>query len=288
MASLPRAVLASQNVLPDFEYRSPEQDVRLDFIHRRTEDADIYFVRNMKPDASSAQVTFRTADRAPELWHSDTGVIEQQSSYRAGADGRTTLPLSLEPYGSIFVVFRHPVKEHLPESTAKRTLEQQPIEGSWTIHFPTGWGAPAEAVFPHLQSWTESTDPGVRYFSGTARYTKTIDIAARLLTPGEQLYLDLGEVKELAQVTLNGHDLGILWKKPFEVEIGSAAKPGENKLEIAIVNLWPNRLIGDQQLPPEKRFTHTNILKFRKDSPLLPSGLIGPVRLITISQVHLK
>jgi hypothetical protein len=108
-----------------------------------------------------------------------------------------------------------------------------------------------------------------------------------MLRPGQQLYLDLGEVREIAQVRLNGQSLGCLWKKPFQIALNSSAKPGSNQLEVEITNFWPNRLIGDQQLPPEKRFTRTNITKFRADSPLLPSGLLGPVSIRVARQVKL-
>ena len=142
--------------------------------------------------------------------------------------------------------------------------------------FWTGW-----------RSWTESADPGIRYYSGTAKYSRQIVIPGSMLRPGQQLYLDLGEVREIAQVRLNGQSLGLLWKKPFQVALTASAKPGSNQLEIEITNFWPNRLIGDQQLPPEKRFTRTNITKFRADSPLLPSGLLGPVSMRVARRVKL-
>ena len=139
--------------------------------------------------------------------------------------------------------------------------------------FTPGWGAPASATFRRLESWSLNSDPGIRYYSGTATYRTRFLLDSK----GSNITLDLGEVREIAQVKLNGKDLGILWKKPFQVALGSAAKRGWNDLEVAVTNLWPNRLIGDQQLPPEQRRTHTNITKFRADSPLMPSGLLGPV-----------
>jgi hypothetical protein len=146
------------------------------------------------------------------------------------------------------------------------------VTGPWQVKFTPGWGAPAETTFDVLRSWTEHADPGIRYYSGTARYSTTVNLAA-----GRDYTLDLGEVREIAEVWLNGQPLGVLWKKPFAVALGGAAKAGANRLDIEVVNLWPNRLIGDQQLPPEKRLTSTNITKFTADSPLMPSGLLGPV-----------
>ena len=117
----------------------------------------------------------------------------------------------------------------------------------------------------------------MKYFSGTATYTREIDVPADWLAPGRSEALDLGRVREFAEVRLNGHDLGILWKPPLAVDITRAARPGRNLLEVRVTNLWPNRLIGDQLLPEAQRLTRTNVRKFTADSPLLPSGLLGPV-----------
>ena len=182
---------------------------------------------------------------------------------------------------------------------------QAPLEiaGPWQLTFPPNWGAPTSVTFNKLMSWTDSTDDGVKYFSGTATYTKEIDIQATDLRTNQLLWLDLGRVKNIAEVSLNGKPLGILWKPPFRVDITKLARPGKNKLEVKITNLWPNRLIGDEQLPddrewvgkrlrawpqwvldgkpsPTGRFTFTTWHHWTKDDALLESGLIGPVRLV--------
>ncbi len=177
------------------------------------------------------------------------------------------------------------------------------ISGAWTLTFPPNWGAPASVTFNKLMSWTDSTDSGVKYFSGTATYTKEFEIQSSDLRTNQSLWLDLGRVKNLAEVWVNGKPLGILWKPPFRVDITDAAHVGKNKLEIKITNLWPNRLIGDEQLPddrqwngkrlrewpqwvlegkpsPTGRFTFTTWHHWTKDDALLESGLIGPVRLV--------
>ena len=262
-----RALLAARSVLPDFE--GPQGT---DYVHRRAGATEIYFVRNAKPETLSAEFTLRVKGKAPELWHPDSGRIDAGPAYQPTADGRTRLPLTLEPNGSVFVVFRRPGtgrKAGPPPGTAGAPI---PVNGPWTVSFTPGWGAPAQATFDKLLSWSDHPDPGIRYYSGTARYTARVDLPA-----GRDWTLDLGEVREIAEVWLNGQPLGILWKKPFTVQLGPAARAGSNQLEIEVVNLWPNRLIGDQQLPPEKRFTHTNIAKFTATSPLMPSGLLGPV-----------
>ena len=185
------------------------------------------------------------------------------------------------------------------------------ISGPWELHFPPNWGAPEKILLAQLASWTENEDAGVRYFSGSATYLKEIEIPAEMLE--KPLYLDLGEVKNLAEVRLNGKDLGVLWKPPFRVEVTDAIRAGKNRLEIRVTNLWPNRLIGDEQLPddhewkvkelrtwpdwlltgkpsPMGRFTFTTWHHWTKDSPLLPSGLLGPVtiRAVEILPIQLQ
>ena len=178
-----------------------------------------------------------------------------------------------------------------------------PLDGAWTLRFPPNLGAPPSVQLPTLASWTENADAGVRYFSGTATYGKDIDVPARLVGPGKNLYLDLGQVKNIAQVRLNGVDLGILWKPPYRANLTNAVHAGANHLEVEITNLWPNRLIGDLQLPddadwdgdhlrswpqwvlddkpsPTGHIAFTTWRHWKKDDPLLPSGLLGPVRLV--------
>ena len=129
----------------------------------------------------------------------------------------------------------------------------QEISGAWNLSFPPNWGAPPSVTLDKLISWTDHTNDGVRYFSGTATYEKDIEIPADRLTAGRELWLDLGAVKNFAEVSLNGQDFGVLWKPPFRVNVTAAAKPGVNKLVVKVTNLWPNRLIGDEQLPPDRR-----------------------------------
>ncbi|MBA7513840.1 hypothetical protein ES705_05858 [subsurface metagenome] len=161
----------------------------------------------------------------------------------------------------------------------------QKIEGPWELNFPVGWGAPEQIIFDKLLSWTESENNSIKYFSGTATYRKQFDLADEAIE-GMRLYLDLGNVQELAEVKLNGESSGIIWIAPFRIDITELVKVGTNKLELEVVNLWPNRLIGDQFLPEEKRYTRTNIRKFLRNSPLRISGLLGPVRIIFSKRVR--
>jgi hypothetical protein len=178
------------------------------------------------------------------------------------------------------------------------------VAGPWQVTFPPGWGAPARITLDSLVSWSEHPDPGVRSFSGTASYTRTLSVPADWLGPGKGLELDLGQVQVMARVTLNGRDLGILWKPPYRLDVTPAARPGENALEVKVVNLWINRLIGDELLPedsernpngtlkawpgwlqdgqpsPTGRHTFTTWRLWKKGDAPVPSGLIGPVRLM--------
>ena len=166
------------------------------------------------------------------------------------------------------------------EIVVDRVPADQVIDGPWKLAFPPNLGAPPEVTMPSLTDWTESSDPGVRYFSGTATYTKNFTLPQ--LPPADKaaVFLNLGEVREVATVTVNGKNAGILWKQPYRVEVGPFLKSGENHLEIAVTNLWNNRIVGDFRLKPEHPVTRTNVKsKFSAKSPLLPSGLVGPVKL---------
>jgi hypothetical protein len=193
--------------------------------------------------------------------------------------------LPFDPLGSAFVIFRRATETTRAAPLAKANGSAMPapltIPGPWELSFPAASGAPASTTFAKLISWTKHPEPGVKYFSGTATYHKEIDIPASHLRSDVTLHLDLGQVREIAEVRLNGIDLGILWKPPFRVDITRAAKPGKNQLEVRITNLWPNRLIGDQLLPEAQRIARTPDTSFKKESPLLDSGLLGPVTIKT-------
>ncbi len=153
------------------------------------------------------------------------------------------------------------------------------VTGPWALIFQPDRGAPAQVTMETLTPWNENSDPGIKYFSGTAIYSNKINVPAEWLNEGKQLWLDLGNVKNLAEILINGESLGIVWKTPFRVNVTEALKEGENTLEIKVVNLWVNRLIGDQQPGIEKKYTYTTMPFYRANSPLQPSGLLGPVKI---------
>ena len=229
---------------------------------------------------TTAAVAFRTGGKQPELWDAVTGSIRELPDWRE-ENGRTVVPLTLAPRASCFVVFR--TKAEAGRSTeAKNFPELKPLAelaDPWTVSFDPKWGGPESVVFEKLEDWTRRPEEGIRYYSGTATYRQTFDLPQTSRRPNTRVYLDLGRVQNLAAVRLNGKDLGVVWTAPWRVEITDAVKPTGNRLEIDVVNLWRNRLIGDAALPPEKRLTRTNVRKLKKDSPLLESGLLGPVTL---------
>ena len=160
------------------------------------------------------------------------------------------------------------------------------LSGPWQVTFDPKWGGPEKAVtFKDLSDWTDQPDPGIKYYSGTAVYRKTIDLPLSAFCPPTSLFLDLGAVRELAEVSVNGKPCGIVWSPPFRVDIMEAVKPGTNEVEIRAVNFWYNRVAGDRELPAEKRLTRTNIKKLQNPgSPLMPSGLLGPVTVLRASE----
>ena len=282
-----------------------------DWIHRRDGATDIYFVSNQKAVAASADVAFRVTGRQPELWDAVTGTKRPLPTFRQ-SKGRTLVPMRFEPRQSFFVVFSQPidVSETQPaekKPPRKRNFPQPAkvveIAGPWDVSFDPKWGGPKKASFATLDDWIKRPEKGIRYYSGTAIYRKSFDLAegnAGEKAAGAKLYLNLGAVKNVATVKLNGHDLGVVWTAPWRVDITKTVKDRDNSLEIAVANLWPNRLIGDAHLPPAKRFTKTNVKIYsglppdflppggckaceerqktkNLDKSLLPSGLLGPV-----------
>jgi len=178
-------------------------------------------------------------------------------------------------------------------SQSRLTIDTVPametVQGSWQVSFQPSRGAPeGNVTFDELISWTDRPEDGIRHFSGTASYVKTITLDAQRLEKGRRVYLDLGEVKYLAEVLVNGEDLGVLWKAPYRVDITDAAKVGDNKVEIKLINLWKNRLIGDSKLPKEEKYTWSFYYFYKPDSPLMESGLIGPVRVLSSESLTLS
>lgn len=272
--------LKAQGLLPDFE--GP-----FEYTHRRDGAMDIYFVAG----SGTAECVFRVQGKQPELWNPMNGQIDREVGWEQTADGRTKLTLALPQHGSVFVIFRQPGQ---PQPVAKPAAPAplMALEGAWQVSFQPGRGAPEQAVFEKLIAWNQHPDAGIQYFSGTATYRREFELTAE--QAAKRVQLQLGTVKCVAQVRLNGKDLGIAWTDPWSLDLTGALQPGRNELEIEVTNTWMNRLIGDAGLPPEKRITQSNLsleagkrtLKafqgYASEDPLMPSGLLGPVRLETL------
>ncbi len=348
-----KTVLEEMKVKPDLEFTSAGKNTELDYIHRTGEGMDIYFVVNRfgrkgindftyrylttLPDRyEQVECKFRITGMVPELWDPLTGETKQVLTYRE-ENGQTIIPLSFEPEGSRFIIFRkanaspHIVqiekdgKSFFPNNEfngivtppieifqtdgkmtstifepGKYTLTWSNnktsqidltapnasllLSGKWEINFDTSWGGPAHKEIDSLKSWTQFEEQGIKYYSGTAVYKKTFSVAPGNLT-GTKAILDLGNVLDMASVKINGNQLPVKWSVPFQFDITNYVKPGNNQLEVQVVNLWANRLIGDSKLPLDKRFTKTNIVKFDEpdsENLLRVSGLLGPVQLMFI------
>ena len=270
-------VFNSLKVAADFDYSKPESDANLLFVHRKLADGDIYFVDNRNDREETVDANFRVIGKAPELWRAETGKSEPVS-YKI-ADGRTTVPLHLEPWGTVFVVFRKSTGETSRSLPKVAETKIASVDGPWKVSFEPDRGAPPSITLDTLASWSDNSDAGVKYFSGIGTYTKTIQAPADWFKKGAHLWIDLGNVKNLAEVTVNGKDLGIVWHTPYRVDATSALKPGANEVTIKVINAWVNRLIGDQQ-PNATKYTFADVKPYKADSPLLPSGLLGPVAVV--------
>lgn len=299
-----KTVFGADNLLPDFEGEN------LMWIHRRAEGSDIYFVANTKPEKMQRTCIFRAKGKVVEFWDPETGEI-----YKAEAtqrkDGRTQVYIPFEPSQSWFIVFKDQSSLQVSSGNPFAKWEEvTEISGAWDLEFDSEWGPEEKQQFAGLKSWSESSDDRVKYYSGTVKYHKTFELSESTFSAlrkdkSGQISLDLGRVEVMARVTLNGQECGIVWKPPYRVKIGEALKSGTNTLEIEVVNTWVNRMIGDEQLPldaewqdwetlvdwpewflrgeesPKGRYTFTTGRHYRKESQLMPSGLLGPVRIMS-------
>jgi hypothetical protein len=320
-----RDVLKGMGLGPDFSVESPTEH-QLDFIHRRTESEELYFVVNSADEPVDAVCSFRVKEgMVPSLWNPEDGTVTRCLVYRREGSA-VRVPLKLAQVSSVFVVFRpEEGNDHVVDlgrrghaspalidsdfevlalgptgarirarrggvlglttaegRSASVEIPNPPDDieaaGFWTLEFPEGHGAPASLELAELQSWTDLESLGARTFSGTARYATTMEVPATYLDGRNALELDLGRVAEVAEVSVNGTSIGILWKPPYNADVTGLLRPGANHLEVKVTNLWHNRIVGDLRFPEAGVFARTNLKhKFSADMDLLPSGLLGPV-----------
>ncbi len=274
------SVLKALNIAPDFDYTKHDNNQQIRFLHRKLEDGDLYFLNNRGDHDITVDGSFRVAGKAPELWYSESGRISP-ASYKI-VNGRTIVPLHFEPWGTVFVVFR---------KTTQRTSHIYPlavetqiatVEGPWNVAFQAGRGAPATSTFDKLIPWNESNDQGIKYFSGEGTYTKRFEAASEWFGKGAKLWIDIGDVKNLASVSVNGQELGTIWHAPYRVDATPALKPGTNEISVKVINAWVNRLVGDAQPGVTTKYTFTTWQYYSAKSPVLASGLIGPVTVVKV------
>lgn len=295
----------------DFAAESADHGLNVQSIHRRDGAADVYFVANLAWTNGAANCAFAITGKQPELWNPNTGELRELPEYRF-APGKTIIPLQFAATESCFIVFRTPVSSSRNFGGANNfpaMKELGEISGAWTVKFDSKSGGPEKPVkLSKFDDWSQRSEPGIKYYSGTAVYETAFDLPAG---NAPKFYLDLGTVHDIASVSLNGHDLGVVWTAPWRVDITAAVKPKGNHLAIKVTNCWANRQIGDEQQPadcefgegdrgyggplkvfPEwlvkgqprpspGRFTFAMWNYFNRNSPLLPSGLLGPVTLIS-------
>jgi len=304
-------------VLPtaeDFKATEITDSITIKNIHRKKEDTDIYFVANTARSKGSATCIFNVSGMQPELWDPVTKEIYKLPQFE-NSNGKTSLLLNFDKAQSFFIVFRAKVIKPLTAAIKNNFRLQKSLltlTGSWQVQFDNAWGGPAKPVtFTSLEDWTKNAATGIKYYSGTSVYKKSFDIPSGKLATGKPLYLDLGIVKCIAKVALNGKDLAVLWTAPWQIKIPTGLlKNKNNQLIIEVTNVWANRLIGDEQEPADcewipgyisggwslkefpgwflkkqprlskGRYCFTTWNYFTKESPLVTSGLLGPVRLM--------
>jgi hypothetical protein len=268
------SVLKLKSIGPDVEY-DRLLDSEINWIHRKSGDTDIYFIVNSSDKQIDIRMSFRVTGREAEIWDPADGSIIKSAYTTSGR--RTVVPLNLPERQSAFIIFRGKTGVMSAENpiipSPAMTTE---LTGPWVIKFPPELGAPGELTLDSLKSWTLNSDAGVKFFSGTAVYTKTFDAQKYFIQQGTRFVLDLGRVGDIAEVKVNGLPAGLLWKPPYTTDITRMLIRGNNTIEIKVTNEWTNRIAGD-------RVTGTKVLNsslFVRPGTLSESGLIGPVKIL--------
>ena len=312
----PEELLGALNIEKDLALNQPHNPANIVWIHRKTELEDIYFVANQDKKSLKLSISFCVTGKTPKIWNPETGEIISEIKWKQ-ENGRTIVDIPFNSLASWFVVFKKASNKHSDFKKVEaivKPFSTIDLSKDWLLDFHGVQQTPSIFQLTNLSSWTEQVNKQIKYFSGTATYTKIISISASQLGQANKMLLDLGEVHDFADVFINGKEIANLWKSPFLVDMGSFLKVGENQLKIHVTNLWANRMIGDEQEPsdmewtnesfssdstyrgrelvkypdwflhgkqrPSKgRYTFSTWNYYRKKDVLLTSGLIGPVSL---------
>jgi len=297
------SILREMGIPKDFA-----SDGSVRYTHKSLSSGEIYFVSNKTSATLNTNCSFRVSEGTPELWNPMTGETRELPDFEI-KKGQIQIPLQFEAYESFFIVFNHDKKVKPVNSTGLKNFAQPEVlfevNNPWKLSFDPKWGGPENVVFDKLVDWTTRPEDGIKYYSGIASYHNTFKLSENSAADKKSdIYLDLGEVNNLARVWINGKDMGVVWTAPFRIKITDAVVSGENKIDIEVANLWPNRLIGDEKKPDDGikdgqwpewlqngtprtsgRFTFTTFKHYNKDSKLLKSGLIGPVKILTVKNM---
>jgi len=273
-------ILIAANVKPDLLYAGNSATTFIDYIHRKENDDDIYFIANRNKRQEIVTCTFR-ANGTPEIWDPVTGEKFRPENCKI-TNEQTSVNIDFDAFQSWFVIFSKTSNTKKLKQLYKPAalIKKMKIEGPWLVSFNEKWGGPRQVQFNALEDWTTRHEQGIKYYSGTAVYKKQFDLDFPKDSRSE-FFIDLGLVKEIASVKLNGKNLGIVWTAPWRIECSRFLKEKQNELEIEVDNLWVNRLLLDAKLPPAERLTRTNI-SIPKDYTLMPSGLLGPVKILQV------
>lgn len=253
------------------------------YTHRTTKEEEIYFITNQTDHVVTIVPAFRVAGRQPEWWDAVSGATRNLNKFTEQQQ-TTTIPIKLASYESGFVIFKNELttamhldsKVNFPEASVIAA-----VNTPWQVKFDSAKRGPIKPVLlKNLIDWSTSKDPSIKNYSGTAVYKTSFNVKA--LPAANTIYLNLGMVKIMAKVKINGKDMGSVWTAPYRIDVTTAIKKGDNKIEIVVVNTWVNRLIGDSKLPEAERKTWSNVNIYTPDSKYEPSGLLGPVKLEAI------
>jgi hypothetical protein len=292
-----KEVLEELKISPDFEVRGADNcDRRIDYVHRQTKAEDIYFVSNSYETVQDFTAVFRVSgNKVPEIWDAETGLIQRKVEYEKTENG-ISMELVMEPLASRFIIFKTkttgkndaglPYDLQFGLKREKKKTEPVDISTGWEVRFDTNWGGPETYRMDTLKNWAEVEDEGVKYYSGTATYSRYFNVQADALQSGASAYVMFEDIQEMARVSINGNDCGTVWLPPYKANITKWLKPGNNIITVQVVNTWNNRIVGDLADTGKQQYTRTNIKtsKFRANSPLLKSGLLGKAEIVFMKQ----
>jgi len=282
-------------LIPDFEIAGTPLSNGLTFRRTRVGPVDVWFITNLQPTPEKTQVILNSKDRFPQIWNPMTGAIHAAASSSVTADGRLSIPLELQPWESLFVLLTPKADPSLAPAPDFRKKASFPVEGTWALELKGLGGAQAKMDLPKLVDWT--TLPDLKNFSGTGLYTIEVDVPAVFTEKNKTVFLDLGQVQEVAEVRINGSAAGVAWMQPYRLDVSGKLKPGKNKIQVVVANSLWNYAAGMEQpnpIPVELQehygttwkqayngWSSLQAIKKNKKNDRLPSGLLGPVTLVT-------